>query len=227
MLISKVVLNWYQYDVSFSIELIESFIEGIEIQADESIIRYEKKKETLVFDEVPEENSARVVETYQGLNSETWKLKNIFCVHFPSMQRRSALLTISGYFEHELNKLCKQYQSEKSFKLALSDISGKGISRSSKYLEKVAGLDVHKTSKEWNQIKKIQKIRNVIVHQDGKLHDHQGNPIMDAINYIKEINSLDGEYEVVIKKGFLEYVVGIYKQYFKLLDESISAKKKN
>ena len=222
----KVVLNWYQYDVSFSVELIESFIEGIEVQAEESIARYEQKKETLVLDEVPEENYARVVEVHQGLDDETWDLQSIFVEYFPSLQRRSALLVVSGYFEHELDKLCKLYQYEKSFKLALSDISGKGIDRSASYLEKVAGLDIHKTSKEWNHIKKIQKIRNVIVHQDGKLHDHQGNPIMAAIDYINQMDSLDGEDEVVIKKGFLAHVVGIYKQYFKLLNESISAKKK-
>lgn len=222
----KVVLNWYQYDVSFSVELIESFVEGIEVQAEESIARYDQKKETLVLDEVPEENYARMLEIHQGLDGETWDLKGIFCEYFPSLQRRSALLTVCGYFEHELDKLCMLYQSEKSFKLALSDLSGKGIDRSTSYLEKVVDLDVHKTSKEWNHIKKIQKIRNVIVHQDGKLRDHQGNPIIAAIDYINQMDSLYGEDEVVIKNGFLAHVVGTYKQYFKLLSESISASQK-
>ena len=115
------------------------------------------------------------------------------------------------------------YKSEKSFKLALSDLNGKGVDRSTNYLEKVAGLDVHKTSKEWNHIKKIQKIRNLIVHQGGKLQDQHGNPIKDTIEYIDQMDSLSGEHEVVINKGFLAYVVDSYKQYFKLLNESISA----
>ena len=118
------------------------------------------------------------------------------------------------------------YQSEKSFKLALSDINGKGIDRSTTYLEKVAGIYVHKTSNEWNHIKKIQNIRNVIVHQDGKLHDHQGNPIKAVIDYINQVEFLEGEDEVVVKKGFLKHVVDVYKQYFAILDQSISSKKK-
>ena len=78
----KVVRNWYRYDVSFSIELIESFIDGIEIQADDSINRYKQQKETFVLEEVPEENYAHVVEVHQGLDDESWDLQGIFCEYF-------------------------------------------------------------------------------------------------------------------------------------------------
>jgi len=170
---------------------------------------------------VPEEEYARVVEVHQGLDDETWDLEGIFGEYFPSLQRRSALLTIWGYFEHELDKLCLLFQSEKSFKLSLSDLSGKGVDRSTTYLEKVAGIDACKTSKEWNHIKKIQLIRNLIVHKDGKLKDHQGNPIKAAIDYIKQMDSLEGEAEVILKEGFLNHTVATFKEYFSLFGESI------
>lgn len=109
----RVVLNWHKYDVSFSIELIESFIEGVEVQVDDSIKRYDQQKETLLVEQVSEENYARVVEIHQGLDDESWDLKSIFYEYFPTLQRRSALLTVCGYFEHELDKLCMLYQSEK------------------------------------------------------------------------------------------------------------------
>jgi hypothetical protein len=187
--------------VSFTIELVESFIYGIETQADDSIKRYKQQEETFLFDEVPE-NDTYVVKVHQGLDDDTWDLQGIFCEYFPSLQRSSAFLTVCSCFEHELDNLCLQYQSEKSFKLSFSDINGKGIDRSITYLEKVAGVDVHKASNEWNHIKKIQNIRNVIVHQDGKLHDHHGNPKKDAIEYIRQVEFLEGEDVVVVKKGF-------------------------
>jgi len=217
----KVVLNWYQYDISFSFQLIKSFIDGIEEQADESVTRYENEKETLVLEEIPEENYARVVEVHQGLDDETWDLDGVFKEYLPNLQRRSALLTLSGYFEHELDKLCILYKSEKLYSLSLSDLNGKGIDRAVNYLEKVAGLEVHKSSSEWNHIKNIQKIRNVIVHQDGRLKDYQGNPIKAAIDYVAQIDSLDGKDEVVITKGFLTHVLEKYDSYFKLLNQSI------
>jgi len=222
----KVVINWYQNDVSFSVKLIDSFVDGIEKQARESIARYKEQKETHVLEEIPENNYARVVEVYQGMDNETWDLSGIFSEYFPSLQRRSALLTVCGYFEHELDKLCLLYQSEKDFKLALSDLSGKGIDRSTSYLEKVAGLNVYKTYKEWYHIKKIQMIRNVIVHQDGKLQDQEGNPIKRAIEYINQMDSLGGDNEIVLREGFLFHVVGTYKKYFKLISESIEANEK-
>lgn len=221
----KVVLNWYKYDISFSLELIKSFIDGIENQADDSISRYENEKQTLVLEEVPEENYAHVVEMHQGLDDETWDLDRIFKEYFPSLQRRSALLTLSGYFEHELDKLCSLYKSENSYDLSLSDLSGKGIDRAANYLEKVGGLNVHKASSEWDHIKGIQRIRNLIVHQDGNLKDQQGNPVKDAVDYVKKIESLSGEEEVVIKNGFLTHVIEKYDSYFSLLNQSILARR--
>jgi len=92
----KVVFNWFRYDVSFSIELIESFVLGVEKQALESVDRYRKQKETHVVEEIPEEDYARIVEIYQGLDDETWDLEGIFSEYFPSLQRRSALLSLKS-----------------------------------------------------------------------------------------------------------------------------------
>jgi hypothetical protein len=116
MLLRKTVLTWYEYDMSFSAELIDSFVAGIERQAAESIVRYEEGKQKHEIEDVTGENEEtylRVVETHQGLDNETWDLTTIFMEYFPSLQRRSALMTVSGYFEHELDKLCSFYQSEK------------------------------------------------------------------------------------------------------------------
>ena len=77
----------------------------------------------------------------------------MFLEYFPSLQRRSALLTVCSYFEHELDKLCRLYQSEKGFAVTVDGMRGRGIDRSTRYLEKVAGLNVHNTSPEWQEIK--------------------------------------------------------------------------
>tara|TARA_R110001583_G_scaffold175527_1_gene330107 strand:- start:10118 stop:10471 length:354 start_codon:yes stop_codon:yes gene_type:complete len=110
----RCVLNWYDHDVSRSLEIIESFVDGVEVQVDESIARYEKEKESVVLDETVEECYQQEIDIHQGLNDQAWDLDSIFKSYFPSLQRRSALLTICGYFEHELDKLCHLYQSEKN-----------------------------------------------------------------------------------------------------------------
>ena len=109
MIIGQSVLSWYQNEISLSAELIDSFVKGVEKQAAESIVKYEEEKETHVLEDVAGENEekyVRAVETHRGLDNETWDLKTIFKEYFPSLQRRSAFLTVWGYFEHELDELC-------------------------------------------------------------------------------------------------------------------------
>ncbi len=230
-ILERVVLNWYNDDIGISSQLIETFVENIEKQAKEYVAKYEK--ETYVLREAPApapapetpwDSSSPEVEVYQGLDDATWNLSWVFGEHFPSLQRRSALLTICSYFEHELDELCLLYQSEKNFRLNLSDLNGKGVNRSTSYLEKVAGLNVYKTSQEWAHIKNIQTIRNVIVHRDGRLRDHQGNPNKVVMDYINQMDSLlSGSLfgEITLKEGFLSHVVSTYNNYFKLIDGSI------
>lgn len=217
----NVVLNWFKYDLSFSLNLLSSYVQSLEEQIVATAQKYKSDVESHVVEEYPEEGYARIVEIYKGLDSETWDLDGIFIEHFPSMQRRSALVIIMGFLESELDKLCRLYKSEKEFKVDVSDFGGKGIDRSMDYLEKVAGLDVHRQSVEWNHIKKIQKTRNLIVHQDGRLIDSQGNPIRAVIDYINQMDTLYGDREVGIKTGFLTHVLEIFDIYLTKLGNSI------
>jgi hypothetical protein len=229
MLLKQSVLNWYHSHVAYSLELIVTFVEGIEKQAEESILKYEKGKQSVVVeDEVGEheEEYPRRVETYQGLDSETWALATIFGEYFPSLQRRSALLTVCGYFENELNKLCSLYQSEKAIGLALSDLKGNGINRSTNYLEKVVGLNTQKSSQEWKRIKAIQKIRNLIAHQDARLAETPDKDLLSVIHGMPDMVSLTDRNEIVIEAGFLSHVVDTYQNYFRMLNESIKTKEK-
>jgi hypothetical protein len=157
---------------------------------------------------------------HQGLHNETWDLPKIFREYFPSLQRRSALLTVWSYFENELDKLCRLYQSEKCFAVTVDDLRDKGIDRSTNYLQKVARLHVHHASQEWREIKNIQKIRNDIVHRAGKLRVDQ--TIVDWMNKLESL-SRDDEGEIVVGNGFLSHVIHTYASYFKLIGDSINA----
>ncbi|EOG7737040.1 hypothetical protein [Vibrio cholerae] len=212
--------GWYESYFSPTFEVMRSYIDGIEEQAELSIQKFEKGKETYVLDYHPEE--VRAVTVFQGLDDETWDINEIFRDYFPNLQRKSALLTLTGMFEHELDQLCDSYAKEKDSTVKLNDIAGKGLERSTKYLEKVCGFDVYKTSPEWQKIKGIQELRNAIVHQNGKINDANGRKITSIQNHIEKVEFLndDGK-EVIVGKGYLMYVLKSYDDYIKLLDKSI------
>lgn len=128
----KVPLNWYRFDLKFSIELLDVFVKNSESQIDLSIQEYSKKKETLILDEMPEINTARIVDVHKGLDSESWDLDGIFNEYFPTLQRRSAFLSLYGFLEHELDKLCMLYKKSQNQNVDFRDLKDLGIERSVK-----------------------------------------------------------------------------------------------
>lgn len=202
----KNVRNWYLYEASVSIELMASFVSALEKQANESVAHY---------------TNAHSVTGHEGLDYETWDLDSIFQEYFPSLQRRSAFLTVWGVLEHQLDQLCMLSQAEKGFGLSFMDLSGKGIDRSTSYLEKVAGLQGLKNSQQWSVLKTLQRIRNVIAHDDGKLRSHLGKGRDGIQADMKVIGFLSGDDEIVVAEGFLSKVVEACNDYFKLIERAI------
>lgn len=95
-LIKATVRNWKD-SVVCSIELLESFVDGVKKQAIESISKFETQKETHVLTEALEEGHIECVDTHQGLDDRSWDIQAIFRSYFPNLRRRSALLTMCGF----------------------------------------------------------------------------------------------------------------------------------
>ena len=203
----KNVRNWYPYEASLSIELMVSFVSTVEKQANESIAHY---------------TSAHTATGHEGLDYETWDLDSIFGEYFPNLQRRSAFLTVWSFLEHQLDQLCMLSQAEKGFELSFMDLSGKGIDRSASYLEKVVGFQGLKNSQQWSVLKTLQRIRNVIAHDDGNLRNHLGKGKDGIQADMKKIGFLRGDDEIVVAEGFLSKVVEACNDYFKLIEKAIS-----
>lgn len=56
-------------------------------------------------------------------------IEDLFKEHFPNLNRRSALITLFGFLEHELGKLCVKLKVNLNLAIDLKDIQGKGIER--------------------------------------------------------------------------------------------------
>jgi len=214
----KVPSNWYRFDLKFSIELLEVFVKNSESKIDLSIQEYSKKKETLVLDEMPETNTARIVDVHKGLDSESWDLDGIFNEYFPTLQRRSAFLSLYGFLEHELDMLCMLYKKSQNQNVDFRDLKDLGIDRSVKYLMIVAGLPIKKGDNKWGNVKSIQKIRNLIVHNDGKLIDLDNLPRKTEQRIVSDNDFLSGENEIIMQKGYLLYVLETFDSFFKYVD---------
>jgi len=220
----NIVLNRYKSEILFSFELLENFILNVEDQIEISIKHFNENKETLVLNENTNSYNADIIDIYKGLDSQTWNLEDVFEEYFPNLHRQSNLITLVSFLESELNKLCKIFKESENYKVDLKDINGKGIDRSIIYLTKVVSLNYNKNKTNWNELKNIQGIRNLIVHNAGKLFDLNDNVKKEEKRYINSCEFLSGESEVILKKGFLLHVLNVFKEQFAYINNLIHEK---
>jgi len=101
----------------------------------------------------------------EPLRDESWEMEEVFS----QIQRKAFTAGALGVMEHQLNGLCNALAMRANLPDRVTDLSGKGIYRARKFLVDVIGLDLSDVDKEWQELNRAQKVRNVIVHADGEL----------------------------------------------------------
>lgn len=89
---------------------------------------------------------------------------------FPYIMRNSLFITLYSLLEHELDHLCRYLCEEYNYSIKFSDYREKnGIQRAKCYLKKIARIDFPDKTSSWDSIANYNRIRNLIVHNNGKL----------------------------------------------------------
>lgn len=98
----------------------------------------------------------------------------------------SIIISVYSYLEQTLLEICQVAEVDRVIKI--EDISGKGVLKFKKYIEKVVGINFDNLNDEWNEITKINQLRNHFVHTSNSvLSKKESN---NRINTIKEIKHL-------------------------------------
>ena len=100
-------------------------------------------------------------------SEEHYIIESIFLKTF----RYSTIVTVYSLLEISLNDLCCYLCNTKKLALSLDELRGDGIERAKLYLAKVCLVDFPETGNEWNEIQKLNKIRNCIVHAQGDIEN--------------------------------------------------------
>ena len=94
---------------------------------------------------------------------------------------------IWSFFEERLVALCIDTQRATKCPFELTDISGQGIVRAFKYLEKVGSLVFVKTDADNKEIEILNNLRNIVAHRDGQLKFSFASPGLDPIQEHKNL----------------------------------------
>lgn len=219
MILKNNVLNWYKYNVSFLLDLLSNFIIIVEKQITESSDNFKNRSSIEINNKI---KGISPIEIYKGLDDSTFDLNNIYFEYFPSLQRSSAFLTLYANFETELNNLCKILKKQFSLNISLKDLKDNGIDRATIYLEKVACLNINKNLIEWSDIKELQKIRDLIIHNAGNLAN---NPNKNII--IKCLNSMGSTIindNIKLENGFLSHSLDKFTKCLKIVDKELQTR---
>lgn len=220
--------TWYRF-VQLQIDILRSHVQGLEKQIDESIKAYERERIATDVEPYDDGPPFVILEEHRGIESTPNDLQEIFEYYFPNLQRRSTLLILFSFLEHQLNQLCELFASTRQLNIVHTDLKDKGIDRSRRYLKKVISLPLDNNSAVWQELKRIQKVRNLVVHSDAELDAKLDR---DVIKYVDEANYLSRASksyydrdidEVNILEGYLTYVLDTFDSYCGELNKAIGS----
>jgi hypothetical protein len=141
---------------------------------------------------------------------------------FANILRRSFFVAIYSLIEAQLNAICCEQERAKGLESSVEDLTepDKGIRRARKYLQRV-GIRLQDIP-EWNELTNYQKLRNCIVHNEGKLESghekHKGarqhlkEQFIPRNRDLLEWKELDDE--IIFHKGFCEKVFQVSYTFF-------------
>lgn len=155
----------------------------------------------------------------EGLNDsfDDESFSGIEVDEFINLMRSSFFVSIYSYLEAQLNKECRESQHDTQIKISLDDIHGAGIYRAKTYLVKILDTSFpFDDDTTWEQIQWFNKIRNCIVHNEGKVKER------DLIKYIEnQPNShcevFFGSNYVILDEGFCEKAIAVIGTFLKSL----------
>ena len=151
-------------------------------------------------------------------DGELWPLPR----DYKQIHRKSMLVGAFSVLENKLNLLCPICGKLVDSKIELSDFRGSGIDKAMKYLNKVVGIEFPTDRGIWQTLKKVQKVRNSIVHNNGEIKfsklENELKGYIEKCDLIK----LDGAVNAIIfERGYIEHCLNLFKKFFQKLCEKV------
>lgn len=130
-------------------------------------------------------------------------------IKIPCYFYHSAIVSLYSLLENNIKYLCETIQTQTNYVIELRDLAGFSVVEKGRlYLNKIADINFEKVNREWEQIKKLQKLRNLIVHNNAQTRSHEkDNKLLNEFKVIK-----------IIEKDFFITDVSLVYYFLKLIE---------
>lgn len=193
-----------------SIERMEKLSTSIDILG-ESMLLYKKKLDS-AMDRVIKEVDP---ESWRYYHADIYSTYDEIETDLPSVLRHSVLVHVYSVFESILNNLCVIHKNKKNLNLSLSDLKHDGIARAKVYIKKVSCSPFNEESQEWSEIIKINKLRNILAHNDGVILEEKHQNYNVIKQYIDSTTGLEisDNGKISIGSIYVTFVLTTFKTY--------------
>lgn len=137
---------------------------------------------------------------------------------------KSFIITLFTFLESSLMDCCRNIELEKKYRLTVKDLAGKGIVQSMNYLVKVHKIEYFlETSTEWSQLQDIQRLRNCLVHNSGKLDEtaEQSQQLKKYIHRNTNLRIDESNGTIIVSKEYCEKSLLIVERYLYAIDKKL------
>lgn len=97
---------------------------------------------------------------------------------------------------------------------------GDDIDKAKKYLKEIIKINFPNNDKNWEEITKFCKIRNLVVHNGGKLEKERNKEYENLKKYIyknSKLLKLGKREKILYKKEFIPHVLSTFQNFFRSL----------
>lgn len=126
----------------------------------------------------------------------------------------SIFISMFSFLEKKMHQL--SHIAEENYKIKVKDLSGDGVTKYYNYLKKVAEIDMEILNGEWELIKNLNRLRNLLVHKPFAIIDNKGNSgIIKSLKKIEHLTVIERQEYTLLRidnsKLLLDFCSSIQK----------------
>lgn len=177
----KPIKSMSELFITLNLDSYQSYLNRIPYYLNTEQVKLEKQLEIEV-ENLTQEDAERHFE--YNYEDEMHLLKNFHNTFYESLY-----ITLYSFFEKELYKICKRLQNTNTHKIKVNNLAGNGIDKYSLFLSALYDIEISQFN-SWDELKKHQKIRNYIVHNDS-IYINSQNSIFPIASYLGCLSKID------------------------------------
>ena len=144
---------------------------------------------------------------------------------FPQVLRRSLVVTCWTAVEHQMNDLCGVAANASGARFRVEDLRGAGVVRAATYLKRVLPRDPM-AHRAWPYVRRIQELRNVLVHRNGSMEPSEAPKLRDFISAQGRLGldpAGNGGEIVVVGSGFADELISTVRPFVSWVANAVDA----